>query len=149
MLSGCSHPMIRKMIALRHNIAGQMILKAIRKGAKGAGLLVAQADVGSRTTMERQGIILPDDDTQVGCIPSWLLPLTFNPQQRRRCSRSDAILITPIIRTGPDPAIRRHQTRSVTAARRRGASSSVNSSSRINDIANNPQPLVIGPQDVL
>jgi hypothetical protein len=29
MLSGCSHPIISKMIIQRHKIAGQMILKAI------------------------------------------------------------------------------------------------------------------------
>ena len=32
MLSGCSHPIISKMVVNRHNDAGQMILKAIQQG---------------------------------------------------------------------------------------------------------------------
>ena len=40
MLSGCSHPVINKTIFTRHNVAEQMILKAIKQGA----CMLAQAD---------------------------------------------------------------------------------------------------------
>jgi hypothetical protein len=70
LLSGCSHPVINKMVINRDNAAEQMIMKVIQQGTQRACLL-ARADVGSRATWYTKAIY---EETLIGMTPIWIFP---------------------------------------------------------------------------
>ncbi|NCB23728.1 MAG: hypothetical protein EOM56_13025 [Deltaproteobacteria bacterium] len=84
-LSGCQHEVIRKMVTARHDEAGRTILKAILKGALGAGLVYA--DVGSNEKFMADGVRTAFP--QIRTIPGWLTQNIPN-------SRPDAIMVIPL-----------------------------------------------------
>ncbi|NBK26613.1 MAG: hypothetical protein EOM68_31960, partial [Spirochaetia bacterium] len=90
-LAGCQHATISNMITERHNGAGRLIVKAIRKGAYGA--CIASADVGSHAHLEAANVGIA---TTSRGIPTWLLDqLGIDKGRYNHMSRPDALLIMP------------------------------------------------------
>jgi len=83
-------------------------MSAIRQGAQQVACLLAQANVGGRATMVRQGIIRPSKETWIGMNPSWILPSNLKEQQRRKFSNPNAIITTLNPATTPQTKPNKH-----------------------------------------
>ena len=95
-LSGCQHPVISKIITERHNIAGRLIMSAIKRHSC-LGRCIVSLDIGSEQRLAQHNLQLPDQASN-RFVPDWL----FNPNIRkdaRSTRRPDAILVTPITST--------------------------------------------------
>ena len=82
------------MITERHNLACQMILKAISKTGS-LGSCVVSIDIGSNERMTMQNLQIPEI-AESRIVPKWLFPPCFPVKDRFTSSRPDFVLFTPI-----------------------------------------------------
>eukprot|EP00983_Pelagomonas_calceolata_P052226 1142754-Pelagomonas_calceolata.AAC.3 len=102
MLSGCQKHIISRMETEHHNIAGRMIIKALSKNPRGAGLI--SMDIGSDDRLAQQNLQISAHASN-RFLPPYLFPRKFSKRSRLTSSRPDAILITPV-KPNPLPLLR-------------------------------------------
>eukprot|EP00983_Pelagomonas_calceolata_P025812 808467-Pelagomonas_calceolata.AAC.1 len=75
-----------------HNVAGRMIIKALRESPWGAGLV--NTDIGSGDRLAQHNLQIPVHASN-RIIPPYFFPRHFPKRSRLTSSRPDAMLITP------------------------------------------------------
>eukprot|EP00983_Pelagomonas_calceolata_P003849 124815-Pelagomonas_calceolata.AAC.1 len=93
-LSVCQCPVIRNMVIERHNIANRMILKVVSEGSYGSSLM--HMDVGSRNHLGQHNVYI-NEQAYNRVIPPYIFGFSIPDRARCKCSRLDAILVTPCL----------------------------------------------------